>query len=350
MKKFLLYGANGYTAGLVIEFANAYGLEPVLAGRNAAKIEKLAKVHSLTFEVFSLDHLDEIEDKIKSYDLVLHCAGPFIHTAKNMMHACINTQTHYLDITGEIEVFELGQSLSEAAKNSNITLIPGTGFDVVPTDCLAAYLKEKMPDATHLALGIGSEGAVVSHGTAKTVVENIGHGGFIRADGKLKKVPTAYKNRIIPFDGKSLHAMTIPWGDLSTAYFHTKIPNIEVFMAIPPKTFKRIRSVRFLEWIVRTNFIKNYLKKRIDRIPAGPNKKQRAAAKSLIWGEVTNAKGEKIAANLVGPEGYTLTAKTALMIAQKVLDGDFKTGFQTPASAYGKDLILELDGVRRIDL
>ena len=51
-----------------------------------------------------------------------------------------------------------------------------------------------------------------------------------------------------------------------------------------------------------------------------------------------------------GPEGYTITALAALNIAQKILDGNFKTGFQTPAKAYGADLVLEIEGVQRQDI
>ncbi len=350
MKKFLLYGANGYTAGLIIQYAQDFGLIPIVAGRTASKIEPIAKTHGLESRVFSLDNAAEVEKGLDGVNVVLHCAGPFKYTAKPMMEACLNTGTHYLDITGEMEIFELGNQLDSRAKEQGIMIMPGTGFDVVPTDCLASYLKNQLPDATHLELGIASDGGGVSRGTAKTVVENLGEPGAIREDGKIIPVRAAFKTRRIPFDDKTLLGVTIPWGDVSTAYHNTGIPNILVYMAANKKMVRSMKMQNYFGWLLGTNMVKNFLRKKVDQRKPGPGEAKRKKARSLIWGEVKNKKGATKTANIVGPEGYTLTALTALLITKKVIDGDYKTGFQTPGKAYGQDLILEIEGTRRIDL
>ena len=140
--KFLLYGANGYTGQLIIRYAEDYGLKPVIAGRSKEKIESLANKFGLDYKVFSLDNEPEMDAVLGEFDLVLHAAGPFMYTAKPMMEACIRTNTHYLDITGEIAVFEMAHRFDKAAKESSIVMMPGVGFDVVPTDCMALYLKK----------------------------------------------------------------------------------------------------------------------------------------------------------------------------------------------------------------
>lgn len=350
MKKFLLYGANGYTAGLIIQFANEYGLTPVLAGRNKEKVTKLAEQHSLEARIFDLSDTSTIAKQLSDFQVVLHCAGPFKFTAKPMMKACLETGVHYLDITGEIEVFERGYRNHQKALDKGIMIMPGVGYDVVPSDCMASYLHGKMPDATHLELGIGSIGGGVSRGTAMTVVENAGESGAIRENGKLKLVPPAFKTRRIPYYNKELLAVTIPWGDVSTAFHNTGIPNIMVYMAIHPKALRFMRMQRYTSWLLKRSFVKNQMKKRVQSRQPGPTDEQRAKAKSLVWGEARNSKGEVIAANFIGPEGYTLTAHTALMVTQKVLDGNFKPGFQTPGKAYGADLIMELKDTIRKDL
>jgi short subunit dehydrogenase-like uncharacterized protein len=53
---------------------------------------------------------------------------------------------------------------------------------------------------------------------------------------------------------------------------------------------------------------------------------------------------------LVGPEGYTLTVATALLIVQRVLNGQVAAGFHTPGGLYGPDLICEVPGVVRYDV
>ncbi|RMG27309.1 MAG: hypothetical protein D6730_07465 [Bacteroidetes bacterium] len=350
MQTFLLYGANGYTGQLIAEMAGDFGLKPVLAGRSAEKIRPLAERLGCDCTLFSLDDQQAMDQALQQVPVVLHAAGPYKFTARPMMEACLRTGTHYLDSTGEIEVFELGHSLDEAASRADIMLMPGTGFDVVPTDCMALYLKKKLPDATHLRLAFTSLGGGVSHGTATTMAENLGQGGAVRKDGKIVPVPLGHRAFWVPFGDTRRFVMAIPWGDVSTAYYSTGIPNIETYMGISPKAYRYARMQKYFNWLLKTRLVRNMLKKRIDKRPPGPSPEERAYARSLVWGQVSNAKGDKREAWMETPEGYTLTAITSLLITRKVLNGQAPAGFQTPAKAYGEDLILEVEGVKRHDL
>ena len=347
MQQFLLYGATGYTAGLVIRFAQQYDLQPIIAGRDAVKIKALAETYQLPYRVFSLEKEEDIVAQLKEIKVVLHCAGPFIHTAKPMMKACMTAGVHYLDITGEIGIFEMAARFDEKAKEANVLLMPGTGFDVVPTDCLASFLKNQLPDATHLELAFGSVGGGVSHGTALTMVEGLGQGGAIRENGKIARKPLGHLAKEIPFAAKSMFCMTIPWGDVSTAYHSTGIPNIMVFTATNPKGYKWIRMQKYFNWLLQTNFVKNMARKKIHAAPAGPNDAKREKAQMQVWGKVTNAIGKSVSATWMGPEGYTFTAHAALIITKRVLNGNFTTGFHTPAGLYGQDLAMEVAGTER---
>lgn len=348
--KFLLYGANGYTAQIILQHYQEFGLEPILAGRTKEKIEPLAKELGLDFSVFGLDEPAIIDEVLDDVIVVVHAAGPFSRTARPMMEACIRTGTHYLDITGEIEVFELGAALGEKAKDANVMLMSGTGFDVVPTDCLALYLKKQLPDANELQLAFASVGGGVSHGTATTMVENLGGSGAVRRDGKIVKVPLGHQGMEVPFADKPRFVMAIPWGDVASAYYSTGIPNITTFTAVPKKTFNYLKYQSVYNWILRMDVVQNYLKRRLGRRPAGPSAAKREKSTSQVWGRVTNAQGEKREATLSTPNGYTLTALTTLLIAQKVLNGNAPIGYQTPAKAYGEDLILEISGTTRADI
>ena len=208
-------------------------LNPVLAGRTATKVEQLASSLGLQARIFDLENATATTRCIEAMGLVLNCAGPFSATAAPMMTACLAAHVHYLDITGEIGVFEHSQTLDAEARTAGIVICPGVGFDVIPTDCVAATLKAALPDATHLALGFDSRSGL-SPGTAKTSVEGLAQGGKVRQDGHIISVPLAYKTRRIDFgDGEKL-AMIIPWGDVSTASATTGIPNIEVYIPASP--------------------------------------------------------------------------------------------------------------------
>lgn len=344
----MIYGANGYTGELIARRAIEQGLTPILAGRTEAKVQPLAKELGLDYQIFSLDDAESIAAQIGDCTLVLHAAGPFIYTARPMMEACLRSRTHYLDITGEIPVFETGAALGEKAAKAEIMIMPGTGFDVVPTDCMAVFLKGQLPDATHLQLAFASQGTRFSRGTAMTMAENLGESSAVRQNGKITKVPIGHKSMTVEFaDDFKRFVMTIPWGDVSTAYYSSGIPNIETYTAVHPSTYRYVKLQKYFGWLLRLPFVKARAKKRVLSGPAGPSAAQRKSGRSLVWGRVTNDKGETRTARSIMPEGYALTAITSVMIAERVLNGQAKPGFQTPAKAYGPDLLLEVEGAVR---
>lgn len=344
---FLIYGANGYTGELITRFAAERGLKPLLAGRNEAKISELAGKYGFEYRVFSLDDNAKLDAALREVDMVLHCAGPFSITSVPMVNACLRNKKHYTDITGEISVFETCAAMGKKAVEAGIMIMPGVGFDVVPSDCLAMHLKNRLPSATHLTLAWYGMGRM-SHGTQATMTMNVGRGGAIRKDGKITPVPAGWKTREIDLGEVRRTGVTIPWGDVSTAFHSTGIPNIEVYTVVPPSALKMMKTTRYLGWLMAMGFVQKYLQRNIP--PGGPSDEERAKGKTLMWGEASDAEGNRVEARQQGPEGYTLTAHAALNIAEKILAGNFKPGFQTPAKAYGADLILEIEGTARQDV
>ncbi len=348
--KYILYGANGYTAQLMIQESIQQGLKPVLAGRTKSKIEAVAKKFGLEYLVFDLTKSKELVEILRPFDLCLNAAGPFSKTAEPMIEACISSKTHYLDITGEIAVFELAKSYDKQAKEAGVMVMPGVGFDVVPSDCLANYLKGRLPDANNLELAFTSIGGALSHGTATTMVENLGEQSAARVNREIKKVRVGHLSKKIDFGEVKHWTMTIPWGDVSTAYTSTNIPNIVVYTGVPKSTIKFMKYQNLFNPIMRTNFVKNMAQKYIDKNINGPNAAQNEKGKSLLWGEVKNEKGEVKTSRLVCKEGYLLTALASILITKKVLNKDLAIGYQTPAKAYGHDLILEIEGSEFTDV
>jgi short subunit dehydrogenase-like uncharacterized protein len=348
MSNFLIYGANGYTGEIIARMAVERGLKPILGGRSLAKLKPIADELGLVARPFSLEDKTSLEYTLKEVDFVLHCAGPFSITSKPMVEACLRLGKHYLDITGEIAVFEAMAKLDEQAKNEGIMIMPGVGFDVVPSDCLAKHLKNRLPSATNLSLAFMGLGGL-SHGTQATMTMNVGNGGAIRKDGEITSVPAAWKSRDIDFgDGKPVNCTTIPWGDVSTAFYSTNIPNIEVFAAVPESAKKLMVLSRYVGWLLATKPLQSILQNQIPE--GGPSEEARKNGKSLLFGEASDDSGNRVVSRLQCPEGYTTTALTALNIAKKILSGNAPIGFQTPAKAYGADLILEIDGTNREDL
>ena len=344
----IIYGSYGYTGELIVEESLSKNLSILLTGRNEQRLKDQSEKTGYPFKAINLDNHAALVELLIEGEILINAAGPFKDTAPQMVEACIEAKTHYLDINGDITVFELIKTFDYRAKNAGVMLMPGTGFDVVPTDCMAVKLKNQMPDATCLKIAFATIGGGVSHGTATTVAGRLGEKSLRRVDGKLVPIAFGKNGMWLDFEEKKLFFMSIPWGDVSTAYVSTGIPNIESFISVPPKVYKFLKFQVLINWILRNKLVRKFIQKKIDSKPAGPNFDERKNAYTLVWAEVKNQKGETLEARLQTPEGYGLTAEASLLIAGKILNGKFKSGFQTPAMVYGENLIFEIEGVREI--
>tara|TARA_B100001123_G_C15239799_1_gene998652 strand:+ start:268 stop:1317 length:1050 start_codon:yes stop_codon:yes gene_type:complete len=344
----MIYGANGYTGRLVVDEAIKRGLTPILAGRSES-VKAFAEEKGLKAKVFDLSSINKITEYLSGVSVMANCAGPFSQTAKPMMEACIKSKTHYLDITGEIAVYELGFSLDEEAKNAGIVICPGVGFDVIPTDCLSVLLKEKMPDATHLTLGFASKGSKPSKGTAKTAAEGMSKGGRIRINGELKQVPIAFKERKIDYGFGEINAITIPWGDVYTAYHSTGIPNIEVYYPVSSEGAQKLRKRQKYMKLMKYNFVKNFVLNRIEKTWVPNTDEERAKTKSFIWGEVRNENGDAIQGRFTTANGYDLTASGTIEASQYLLGDHRQSGYFTPSKLIGKELVEKMPGFSGIE-
>jgi short subunit dehydrogenase-like uncharacterized protein len=346
-KTWMIYGANGYTGQLAARLAHELGESPILAGRNRANIEPLAGELGLETRVFDLRDAHAVARHLDGVSAVLHCAGPFSATSRPMLDACISSGTHYLDITGEIDVFESIFARDAELRRAKVVAIPGVGMDVTPTDCLAAMLKRALPSATHLKLALNWRNAKLSPGTAKTMAEGIPSGGKVRLAGKIVTVPPAWKIETFPFsETESLPAVTIPWGDVSTAFHSTGIPNIEVFVAVSEKQIRQMKMPAVLRWLIGLKPLQTIIQTQIGKRVKGPDAIARARGEVQIYGEVSDAAGNRKVLRLYTIEGYTLTAESAVKAAIKVAAGEVNAGAHTPSMAFGADYILGLTGTR----
>ncbi len=342
--RWILYGASGYTGKLIARQAVGRGLRPVLAGRDPQAIAALAAELGCPHEVFALDDPSQIASRLAGAAAVLNCAGPFSRTARPMVEACLQTGTHYLDITGEIDVLEWMAAQHERARQAGVLLLPAVGFDVVPTDCLAAMLADRLPDANQLQLAFLALSGV-SPGTAKTMLEAFPQGGRVRIGGRITPVPLAYKTMRIPFREGPRWAMTIPWGDVATAYHSTGIPNIEVYTGIGRRQITWMRRCRWLVPLFRLPPIRRLAEWWIDRKIKGPSDDELHRGRASFWGRVSDDRGNSVTATMRTPSGYRLTMLTAIAAVEHVLKSNVAAGFSTPSRTLGKEFILTMPDV-----
>lgn len=348
---FLIYGSTGYTGSLITRMAIKRGLRPILAGRNVEKVGQQAAAFGLEWRAFRLSDQRALERALRDTGLVLLAAGPYIRTSDRVVEACLSTGAHYLDITGEIDVFESLSQRDAQARKAGVMIGAGMGFDVVPTDCLAAHLKRSLPSATDLKLAFTTHGgASISHGTLKSGLEQLPQGVRVRRKGKLAHAELGEKSLVVDFGWGPRSCGLVTWGDVVTAYWSTGIPNIEDYSPSSRSLQRMVRLVEGSQRVLGWELTRRLAWSLINLWPNGASSEKRAAAQTAVWGQATDPDGQRRSARLYAPEAYELTADSAIRAVEKLLGGTVKPGFQTPATAFGPDFVLELDGVSRADL
>lgn len=348
-KRFLLYGSTGFVGRAIARAAVERELEPILGGRDADSLRILADELELEARAFSLNEPEAIKGGLSEVDAVLSCAGPFVNTYQPLVEACLRTGTHYLDLTGEIPVYQELSELDLEARSIGVMILPGVGFDVVPTDCLALYLKQRLPTANRIALAFHIQGpAGFPPGTVKTAIDVLPYGDKVRREGRIVTPKQTTKTRMVDFGRGPVEAMRLPWGDVFMAYHSTGIPNIEDY-AVFPKSMRRLRALfNAMKPLFKLGPVRGLLKALAS---GGSTREERARSRTSVWGEVEDDQGRRASARLHGPEaGVDWTKRAALTVVERVLADDAPPGFQTPAKAYGADFVLATEGVTREDV
>ncbi|WP_395608041.1 saccharopine dehydrogenase family protein [Pseudomonas sp. B22129] len=318
MKTLMIYGATGYTGRMAAEQAKELGLNLVIAGRDEARLASLAAALGVPYRVFVAQ-----ESRLEGIDVLLNFAGPFAHTAEPLMRACIASGTDYLDITAEINVYRLAEQLGSGA---DVMLLPGVGWDVVPTDCLAMHVASRVrqPRALNIALQVPG---TMSRGSAMSVGEILGAGVMVRIDGALVATPDAPLQHLDFGDGPVLCA-PLSFGDLVSAWHSSSIPNIAMFVHVTGEAFPEGD---------------------LSLLPDGPTQTQRDAHRARAVAEVTGADGSVARSVIETVNGYSYTPLAAVEAARRVLGGERRPGFETPAKLFGVGFAQTIAGTRIID-
>jgi short subunit dehydrogenase-like uncharacterized protein len=344
----MIYGAYGYTGQLIAAEAVRRGHRPLLAGRSAEKLAPVAEQLGLDWVAVDLDDISALTQAVARVDLVFHAAGPFVHTSAPMMRACLAAGANYVDITGEISVFLDTFSYDQAAIQRGIVLISGVGFDVIATDCLAAYVAHQVPSAVELEIAIAAISRA-SAGTTKTMLEMFPQGGWIRRDGQLVSHRWGKGARQVRFSHRERTVIPVPWGDLATAFQTTGIPNITTYMAFPPGSIRLMRLMTPLgQRVLAVRAIRRLFQKWVEKTVHGPDAEMRRTRRSYVWARAADESGREAQAWLETSESYQFTAVGGVCCVEKILQ-ERPQGALTPALAFGADFVLEIEGTRRLD-
>jgi short subunit dehydrogenase-like uncharacterized protein len=342
---FLIYGASGFTGRLIVQQALARGLRPILAGRDPGALEALARPDQLEWRAASLQDEAALRRLLSGVKVVLNAAGPFRMTAEPLLRACLDASAHYLDIGGEYATVELLASFHRVALERGCMVLASVGFDVVASDCMAAWVAQRLPEARSLWIGITGLNAI-SRGSAETVLDQDGRGVAVRRDGQLGFVKPGSLVREFDFGQGLRRATAVGWVDVASAFYTTGIPNITVYYEETALMRLGQGMARFGSLLARAPALRLMQGTALRMMPPGPNAVQRAQGQATVVVEAEDGHGRREQVRLHTPEVYSFTAATSVAIADWALGGQIRPGFQTPARALGAEYVLSLPGVR----
>jgi short subunit dehydrogenase-like uncharacterized protein len=340
----LIYGATGYMGRLIAREATSRGLRPILAGRSPDRVQQLANTEALPHRAASVESPDGLSAMLRDVDVVLNAAGPFRVTAPALARACIEHGVHYIDVSGEYAVIEQLARLDGQARDRGVMLMPGAGFDVVASDCMAAWVARRVREPQQLSIGLSGLNAI-SRGSAETVFVQYGELVMVRRNGLLTRVTPGMLAKDFDFGDGLRRAAAITWADVSSAYYTTGIPNITVYYEATALVELGLAYNRYGGWLLSTPAWEGWRKLGLRLLPAGPSSEERARGFAVVVAEATDGVGRRATVRLRTPEVYSFSATTSVAIADRILAGDCEAGFQTPARVYGAEYVLSLPGV-----
>ena len=321
----LIYGATGYTGQLIAEQAAAVGLNFTVAGRDTAKVRALAERLDVPGRAFALDEAAALRDELRGVRCVLNVAGPFSRTAEQLIDACIAVGADYLDTTAEFAIYALAEARSAVAAAAGVMLVPGVGWDVVPSDAVARHTAARSPRPVSLRVALKVTGGF-SRGSVASAAGIADLLGLVRTNGTLVRQGDLTP-RAFDFGDGPQECVPVPMGDLITASHSTGLGNIEVFMrsdgAIPTPGAE---------------------------LPEGPSPAERRDGRYWALAEVTDADGSVVRSVIETPTGYTYTQLSAVEAARRVLSGQRAPGFRSPSSAFGPDFATSIADSHITDL
>jgi short subunit dehydrogenase-like uncharacterized protein len=344
--RLLIYGANGYTGRLIARAAAARGLSPILAGRNREQVEALARELACESRVFALQ--GDLRAQLAGASVVLHCAGPYVATSAPMLDACIAARACYLDLTGELPVFEAVYARDAELRAVGVTAVPGVGFDAVPTEGLAVLLKQRMPDAFRVRIAIDADGAAATRGTVKSALEIASQGPLVRVEGALR--PPRRTTEPEPFElaGKMRRLVPFAGCELAAIYRSTGIPNIEMGFAMSERRARLFASQQRLAFVLRAKPIRRLAQRLIDRVHEDPTETDLREGRMHLRGDAWGPNGHR-ALLLTTPQGYVHTVDAALACVDRALAGSLRTGALAPSQLLPPEAMLALPGVSLSD-
>jgi short subunit dehydrogenase-like uncharacterized protein len=337
-----IYGATGFTGGLIAHELKRLGADFLIAGRDAGKLKTLSEeLGGVPFQAVSVDDPAGLRRLLEPCSVVVACAGPFSLYGDPVVAAAADTGTHYLDTTGEQPFMQMVfDRYGEKAAETGAALVSGMGFDYLPGDMIAALTADGMGPLEEIVLAYCVHGFAPTHGTALSGLEIMRGGDVVWSDGNWRPAPrNANGGRWrFPEPLGEQRMLRYPAGEQITVPRHVDTARVRTLlngMVVPPRLMPVAAAVSPLLGLAMRTPLRGAMGALIRRLPAAPSEKDRKKARFTISCEARGKSGSQRRGIVCGGDVYGLTAVSLAQGAVRCADPGYeRKGALAPAQAF----------------
>lgn len=365
--RIVLFGASGYTGALTAEALVERGAQPVLAGRDRTKLERLrARLGRDDLEIALADASDpsSVASLVAGGDVLVTTVGPFLRYGHAALEAAVAAPCVYIDSTGEPPfIREVFESYGPRAARSGAVLLTALGYDYVPGNLAGALALEVAgEDAVRVDVGYFVDGRptpdAMSGGTRASLAGVAGEPSFAFRGGSLATERAARRVRTFELTVGSRKGISVGGSE------HLALP----------RSFPQLEEVNvYLGWFAalsRPMQLVSAVGGALRRLPAaraatarladalhksgeGPSEATRARVGSRIVACAYDRSGRELArVELAGVNAYDFTARMLALAALRAKEGAINgSGALGPVEAFGLralEQLVEEAGIRRV--
>jgi short subunit dehydrogenase-like uncharacterized protein len=336
-----VYGATGFTGGLIARELKRAGADFLIAGRNRGKLEALSEeLGGVPAAAVSLEDPAGLREMLEPCSVVAACAGPFTLHGEPLVAAAVETGTHYLDTTGEQGFMRtVFDRYGEKAAGKDAALVSGMGFDYAPGDLIAALTAEGMGPLEEIVIAYCVHGFAPTHGTALSGLEIMRGGDVVWSDGDWQPAPRSADGGRWRFPEPigEQRMLRYPAGEQVTVPRHVETARVRTLlngMVVPPRLMPLAAASSPLLGLAMRTPLRRVTGALIRRLPAAPSEQSRKASRFTISCEARGRAGGR-RGTVRGSDVYGLTAASVAHGARLCADPAYDCGGAlAPAQAF----------------
>jgi short subunit dehydrogenase-like uncharacterized protein len=344
-----IYGATGFTGGLIARELGSLGAEFSISGRDRGKLEALSEeLGGVPFRAVAADDGAGLRELLEGCSVAVGCAGPFTLHGEAVVGAAADTGTHYLDTTGEQAFMRMVfDRYGKRARETGSALVSGMGFDYLPGDMLAALTAEGMGPLEEIVLAYCVHGFAPTRGTALSGLEIMRGGDVVWADGDWRAAPRSADGGRWRFPEPlgEQRMLRYPAGEQITVPRHVETDRVRTLlngMVVPPRLMSLAVGASPLLGMAMRTPLRGAMGALIRRLPAAPSEGDRRKARFTISCAARGKTGVRHG-TVRGSDVYGLTARSLAHAATLCADPAFdRRGALAPAQAFDPASFLDM--------